>query len=88
MQQYAKRRGVTACTLHYVRRRLSTAGGTSNAPGAPGHGLVAVKSLGGSRASDESVSYELRLANGLCVRVPANFEAARVAELFSVERTC
>jgi transposase-like protein len=88
MQRFAALHGVSACTLYMWRRRLSAAasGAADDAPR-----LVAVDVVGSVRPAEVGTAddrYEIQLANGLSLRVPTDFVAARVAELVSTLRTC
>jgi hypothetical protein len=88
MQRFAALHGVSACTLYLWRRRLSAAAPSSVEDGPR---LVAVDVVGSARPADVFAAadrYEIQLANGLRLRVPTDFVAARVAELLSVLRTC
>ena len=90
MQRFAALHGVSPCTLYQWRRRMSAADSRS-ADGGPR--LVAVDIVGSARTVraaglEFDERYELQLANGLRLRLPSNFVAARVAELVSTLRTC
>jgi hypothetical protein len=88
MQRFAALHGVSACTLYLWRRRLSAA---TPSMVEDGPRLVAVDVVGSARPADAvgaADRYEIQLANGLSLRLPTDFVAARVVELVTMLRTC
>lgn len=84
LREFAQRHGISAWTLYGWRRRLSAK--ASAAPALEPQ-LVAVEVVGLEQRPREFV-YEIVLQGGTCLRVPRDFEAARVAELVALVRAC
>lgn len=86
MREFAVEAGVSAWTLYSWKRRLSV---SSGAPVPSDPELVAVEVVGGRKAIRAGMGgYELALPNGARLRVPRDFDAARVSELLAVLRAC
>lgn len=86
MRHFARLAGVSACTLYAWKRRLA-ADGTATTAGS-GPGLVTVDVIGRGARPSETGSYEIGFTNGTSLRVPSDFDAARVGELVLVLRAC
>lgn len=77
MRQFADEAGVSAWTLYTWKRRLRESRSAS-APSDPE--LVAVEIVGGRKSIRAGTGeYEIALANGARLRVPRDFDAARVS---------
>lgn len=85
--EFARRRGLSAATLYWWRSRLRRSGARRGerlqlAP------VTILPSQSSSRASAAS-DFELALANGLRLRVPADFDADALRRLVAtLERGC
>ena len=85
LRAFAAERGLSAWTLYGWRRKLGRSRRRRRGAG----GLVAVELVEGVPAMEQVESrFEVVLADGCRVRVPADFEAARLAELIGVLRSC
>ena len=86
LRAFAAERGLSVWTLYGWRRRL---GRTRRRRSRGTSGLVAVDVVDQVRPTSEATDgFELILSDGCRVRVPANFAAARLAELIAVLRSC
>ena len=85
---FALARGLSPLTLYVWRRKLGRA--RRRRSGAAGNGgLVAVDVVERNIVSGErSSGFEVSLANGHRVCVPAEFDSAGLAKLLTVLRTC
>jgi len=84
-QAFARERGLSAWTLYGWRVKL----GRTRRRRRRGGGLVAVELVNGDLAAKGAGGwFEIELANGNRVRVPPDFEAARLSELVLALRSC
>jgi transposase-like protein len=83
MREFAAQHGVSACTLYQWKRRLSS---DPNAERGEVGSLVAVDVIKPADAPTRAESYELSFANGISLRLPRDFEVARVGELVALVR--
>jgi hypothetical protein len=83
MRQFAAQCGVSAWTLYQWNRRLAVGRPTARSQASR---LLAVDVVGVHGAAGRASTYELSLADGICLRVPHDFDAARVAELLALVR--
>lgn len=85
---FALARGLSPLTLYVWRRKLGRTR-RRKVGAAAGGGLIAVDVVDRDCDRGESSSgFEVSLANGHRVRVPADFDAAHLAKLMTVLRTC
>ena len=85
MQRFAELAGVSTCTLYAWKRRLAV-GGVEGRKGKSQ--LVAVDVIGRDARSPVGDMYEIRFPNGASLRVPRDFDIARVSDLVAVIRAC
>jgi hypothetical protein len=86
VRSFALSRGLSPVTLYLWRGKL---GRTRARVRAASEGLLAVDVIGrDDRAAPRSSCLEVSLANGDRVRVPADFDWARLAGLLAVLRAC
>ncbi len=82
--EFARRRGVSSATLYWWRSHLSRRG-----RGGPTPKLVAVEVVGARDGDASSGAFEVELAGGRRLRVPARFDADALSRLIAaVERSC
>gem|GEM_PF-3589338 len=83
MRRFAALHDVSACTLYQWKRRLVA---DRDAQTCEGGRLLAVDVVDEGEARTRKNTYEILFADGTCLRVPRDFDAARVAELVAVVR--
>jgi transposase-like protein len=83
MRRFAALHDVSACTLYQWKRRLAA---DRDAQTCEGGRLLAVDVVDEGEARTRENTYEISFADGTCLRVPRDFDAARVAELVAVVR--
>jgi transposase-like protein len=84
MQEFAPRHGVSKQALGWWRWKLKRRSAAA-ARGAPREAIRLVEI---ARVGTEATSFEVRLANGVAVTVPAGFDRDALTELLAVLRTC
>jgi transposase-like protein len=86
VRAFALERGLSPLTLYVWRRKLGRARSRS---GSAAGGLVAVDVIDRHGVDSGSLTeFEVLLANGTRVRVPRQFDPARLAALMAVLRSC
>lgn len=83
MREFAAQHGVSACTLYQWKRRLSS---DPSAARSEVGSLVAVDVIQQADMRTRAEVYELSFANGASLRLPRDFDVARVAELVALVR--
>jgi transposase-like protein len=83
MQQFAAAHGMTAHTFGWWRSELKRRKRMAPASAEKAIRLVEIERAGGSEKS-----FEVRLGNGIVVRVPLGFDGRALTELMTVLRSC